>query len=335
MMANRKQKKKWKGEGNRIIVIILLLISFACIFVPINGKDRIKGGFQKAYLYIYLYKNGEWDTAGNKPVNIYSYDENGNWTGWDKPRDNGCFSKYKIRYDSHGNKTESAYYNFRDSLCKKEYQMKYYYDARGNIVEEAFFFPGGKLYYGNIYKYDSNGFQFGSMQYDGNGNVLNKSYSKNKDTNSNEECVGYYHGGFEPSRSIFKKDKNGKKTELYHYDSTGLGCLEKEIRYNHYGNIIEEINYTSIGSVKDRKVYNYYDSGLLNELICYHKGECITKWQKYDINGNIIEETDYNYDCSFNHKKAYEYDEFGNKTAEIDYQLPDLPYKKTVYIYSK
>jgi hypothetical protein len=92
------------------------------------------------------------------------------------------------------------------------------------------------------------------------------------------------------------------------------------IRYNKYGNVIEQITYKSKDTLTF-EVYEYNNLGNRTEYTKHSGGSLIIAYKKlssYDKNNNLILETGYN--GTENFKNVYEYDK-NNKLIKIEYYL--------------
>ena len=95
----------------------------------------------------------------------------------------------------------------------------------------------------------------------------------------------------------------------------------KQKKYDEKGNLIEDNQYNSDGSLGSNWTYKYDEKG---NLIEYSDGELYIKSiykYKYDEKGNRIEGNRYNSDGSLYSKLTYKYDEKGNQIEENEYNL--------------
>ena len=152
----------------------------------------------------------------------------------------------------------------------------------------------------------------------------------------------------------FGEIQKGEKFSGFFYtfnkDGNFIECIsdEKENNsrqtfiYNDKGNIIEQKEYDSEGSLKSQTTYNYDDKGREVESLITLSFQGINGsaelriTKEYDQKGNIIEEKNYNNHNKLSSKGIYTYDERGNKIKEIFINLDSKkPEEKNIYIYDK
>ena len=134
-------------------------------------------------------------------------------------------------------------------------------------------------------------------------------------------------------------DKKGNIIEENDYDSDGSLNSKTTYKYDEKGNKIEENDYDSDGRLSYKYTYKYDEKGNIIEENHYDSdGRLRSKYTyKYDKKGNMIEANFYNSDGSLSFKFTYKYDEKGNM-IEVTYYDSDgsLNYKTTYkYEYDK
>lgn len=111
------------------------------------------------------------------------------------------------------------------------------------------------------------------------------------------------------SKKEIKKHHIVTRTEFeQRFDDGNIKVKESFRKFDTRGNLIEEIDYTKEGEVKDRKTYEFDEN---NNLV---------KEIKYEPNGNIDEIIEYKY-------------KDGLKTEKLEYDFKGRLIKKKTYIY--
>ena len=123
------------------------------------------------------------------------------------------------------------------------------------------------------------------------------------------------------SKTIYKYDNNGKKTEWTYYTYDNSIEIMLNNKYDKKGNCIEVNNYYSNGSLKYKQIYKYDNKGNKIEYEDYYPDSsmCSKTIYKYFDKGRREEIFDYNSDDSFENKAIYLYDEKGNYVEEQIY----------------
>ena len=148
----------------------------------LNLKDKVKS--IKTYNYEAIDKFGKL-TKGKKVENIFIYDdyrifntdgnvieENYYHTFGGKGKityKTGTFTN-KITYDKTGKKAEEIYY-INDTINMK---TVYFYNEKGNEIEEFEYEPNGNLTSKKVHIYDNKGNKTEENKYNSNGNLTNK-----------------------------------------------------------------------------------------------------------------------------------------------------------------
>ena len=132
-------------------------------------------------------------------------------------------------------------------------------------------------------------------------------------------------------------DKKGNIIEENDYDSDGSLNSKTTYKYDEKGNKIEENDYDSDGRLDSKTTYKYDEKGNIIEENHYDSdGRLDSKTTyKYDEKGNTIEKNYYSYsDGRLDSKITYKYNEKGNTIEENDYYYSDGRLdSKTTYKY--
>ena len=115
------------------------------------------------------------------------------------------------------------------------------------------------------------------------------------------------------------RDKKGRKKEIItRYPN---GNINKRIRYNKYGEVIEEAEYYPEGILKKRFTFKYDERGNMIERAKFFEVGMKSKFTyKYNNKNIMIEKVKYNPNNTKNYK--IEYDDWGSKIRKTKYN-PD------------
>lgn len=250
--------------------------------------------------------NESWNEEPYKLIRVY--DKNGKPIMETKYRLDGTIIKrVKLKYDSFGNCTESAWYKSDGSLDWKCIQK---YDSSQRKIEEYFSYPDEKDRDWWIkYEYDSYGNQIEERQYRADQDyytVIKKKY------NSLGKII---------ERRSFSSKKPNDASFISHYTYNSFGKL---VHYKStiWGNLLDDDYYT-------------YDAS--NNLIEY-KGQSDKSCYVYDSYGNRIESAYYDNKGVLKRKTKYFYDSHNNIIKMVKYSgVQEEPVLMTEYqiIYRK
>ena len=235
----------------------------------------------------------------------YTYDQKGNelTASWYYEKGYSDTGSSETTYDSAGNiLTERIYYN-----NKIDYEYKYSYDNKGNLLTYI------EDYNGNHYEYH--------YTYDATGNKLTE-------TDYNEDGIIFW--------SDFSYNADGTEVTETTYDADdGTVFSWKEYTYDKRGNLLKYLDYSSLFSDSIRldeqreSIYDTSDNLLVLMKTHYDDdGETIISSHReeytYDESNNILtyEESSLAYDGSTDQKKeiySYEFDEYGNVLKKTTY----------------
>jgi hypothetical protein len=120
---------------------------------------------------------------------------------------------------------------------------------------------------------------------------------------------------------LIKYDEFGKKIAWFEFSHDSI--YEKEFfKYNHKGNLLNEVNYDKSGEVVSMTKYKYDNKDNMIEKIEYDNAESVISTEniKYDDFQNIIEEIHNYSDGSndFSYKYSLKYDKNGRIIEKID-----------------
>ncbi|MBQ5647693.1 MAG: hypothetical protein IIV16_01055, partial [Alistipes sp.] len=112
----------------------------------------------------------------------------------------------------------------------------------------------------------------------------------------------------------------------------GIGYKEV-YKFNQQGDVIEEVDYNSDGSLRWKHLYKYDSKGNMIEEASYRGDGSLERKDlyKYDSKGNKIEWAYYNCDGSLREKYLYKYDSKGNMIEEASYRGDGSLYYKYLY----
>ena len=138
-------------------------------------------------------------------------------------------------------------------------------------------------------------------------------------------------------------DKKGNIIEENDYDSDGSLNSKTTYKYDEKGNKIEENDYDSDGRLDSKTTYKYDEKGntIEKNYYSYSDGRLDSKiTYKYNEKGNTIEENDYYYsdgrlDSKTTYKYKYEYDKNNNWTQKIQYRntIPNIITERIIEYY--
>lgn len=231
----------------------------------------------------YKYPNGfekfsyEYDSRGNKIEKIF-YTPDGNLN-----------TKYSYKYNVNGNIIEMSI-SFPEGRLGNKYAYKY--DRKSNLIEYNDYL-GKKLNQKTIFIYDENGNEVEEAIYDSKDNLKNK-WTKKYDAKGNlVESIHYFANGKIDSKTIYKNDTKNNVIEEIITDSNNSLLSEEYSKYDIDGNKIEvKMNVPSYGGMKVKTVYKYDNRGNIVEQINNSsmggkKKRGINKFE-YDKNNNWI-----------------------------------------------
>ncbi|MFD2512572.1 hypothetical protein ACFSRY_01725 [Pontibacter locisalis] len=127
--------------------------------------------------------------------------------------------------------------------------------------------------------------------------------------------------------------ENGKVTKGKKADTQSRP--ETVMLYDQEGNLLEERQYDSDGTLVNKWVYEYNDKGKETGRAYYFYGDLVEKEvNKYDEAGNLTEQYAYDYNDSLKYKREIRYDEKGNvKEIEADRDL--FWGRRNIYTYNE
>lgn len=218
-------------------------------------------------------------------------------------------------FDAKGNKVEQCYYYDDDSL---NYKDVYKYDSNNNMIEECWYKADGSLFHKGVFKYESNNLT--ELYVYNSDSLKSKNILKyDEDNNKIEECL-YKPDGSLICKRVYKYDSNNNKIEMYKQDFYDNGLeLEHYINYIKYkydsnNNMIEECWYMADSSLSVKTTIKYDENNnKIEEISCLHDGSLLSKSTfKYDSNNNVVEKAIYISDGSLISKRLYKYDSHNN-----------------------
>lgn len=239
--------------------LLLLMATNSFTFYDHFSKP-IKGGFTKCDIYTYHYKFGEIDPDSKRKVSSQKYNAQGKMieeVDYDIWNNNGrIYWKRIYKHNNQGNLIEEVEYTSNDQISWKRISN---YNSQGNLIESVGYNSNGVIYDKAIFKYNSQGYKIGYVDYDKDG-VLNFEYTYKYDDQFNLiESIGYTSKGVICDKAIFKWDNKGNivQRESYLYNHNSEIIYKDKSRYDRYGNLIEKIEYSSIGEPEKLNEYIY------------------------------------------------------------------------------
>lgn len=238
----------------------------------ISRNSKYSNGFEK-YTY-------EYDSKGNK-IKKKFYTPDGNLN-----------TIYSYKYDDNNNIIEESI-SFPNGHLGNKYTYKY--DKNGNLIEY-------KNHLGNtfnrvtIFLYDENGNLIEETLNDPDGNLINKWTKEYDEKGKLIKSVYYYSSGKIDNKKVYKYDTNNNLTEEIITDSNNNVLGEEYHKYDENGRKIEvKMNLPSYGGMKVKSFYKYDDKGNLIEQIDntsmgFEKKKITTKFE-YDEYKNWIKTT--------------------------------------------
>lgn len=235
----------------------------------VSRNSKYSNGFEK-YSY-------EYDSRGNKITKKF-YTPDGNLN-----------TIYSYKYDDNNNIIEESI-SFPDGHLGNKYTYKY--DKKENLIEY-------KNHLGNIFNritiflYNEKGNLIEESIKDSEGNLISK-WTKEYDENGKIiKSVYYYSSGKIDNIKVYKYNTLNKVTEEIITDSDNNLLSEEYNQYDKNGRKIEvKMNIPSYGGMKVKSFYKYDDKGNIIEQIDntsmgFEKKKIITKYE-YDENNNWI-----------------------------------------------
>ena len=153
----------------------------------------------------------------------------------------GTIDKKVYKFNQQGDVIEEAYYYGDGSLWWKDL---YKYDSKGNIIEKATYNSDGSLWWKDLYKYDSQGNKIESAYYNSDGS-LNYKHLYKYDSQGNKIEVaedGFIHSPL-CQKTKYKYDSKGNKIETARYFSNGSLDYKYLYKYDSKGNEIKKARY--------------------------------------------------------------------------------------------
>lgn len=193
-------------------------------------------------------------------------------------------------FDSLGREIESTELTARDVVLDK---ITNAYDAFGNITEQIYADPDGKLVWKNITSY-KNGRKENCSEYNANAELKAKSIYVYENGQLIDE-TGYDADGALVWKTLYKYDINGRVSTISQYTSEGALDCEETYTYTESGNLDSIVTYDSFTSTTSQDVFRYTD-GVLTEITTYNQAKDVVKRVIYknDANGNPIKISYYN-----------------------------------------
>jgi hypothetical protein len=173
------------------------------------------------------------------------------------------------------------------------------------------------------YTYDSVGHKIAEIRYGSDSTVTHK-YNWKYDKNGNETEFNWsvrYRTGYD----------GGDGMGVYWQTISRKGANKKT--HNTLGDLIESVEYDSLGNVVKKYKLTYDNKGRNIEKICYYvfRSDSDITTFKYDKTDHITKMILQNKKGSF--KSEYVYDNMGNKTSEINYNADGSVMKKSIFTY--
>ena len=276
---------------------------------------------------------------GNSGGRIESlYDANANLVE-ERKFDGGknLLEKFEYTYDTNNNKIRAVYYNCFGWLCGRE---EYTYDGKGNVLSESRYFNGSLLGQENFpnkkpsvqvstnvtlndkveYLYDKAGNKIKAIKIDCDGNVCY--IDELNYTNTGKLVIQTRSLGKKIlSRSEFKYDASGFKTEEVTYTSNNVKTGRSTFLNDAKGRMYRQINYSADGYLIDTRTYTYDDHQNIIGMSAFdakgQKSGNITKI--YDYNDLCVEMDEYNGSGDLIRKQLWQYDDKKNVTHDVVY----------------
>lgn len=130
------------------------------------------------------------------------------------------------------------------------------FDAKGNKVEQCYYYDDDSLNYKDVYKYDSNNNMIEECWYMADSSLSEKTTIKYDENNNKIEKISCLHDGSLLSKDTFKYDSNNNVVENAIYISDGSLISKRLYKYDSHNNCIEIKNVTyGNGSIIE---YEYY-----------------------------------------------------------------------------
>lgn len=195
------------------------------------------------------------------------------------------------KYNAAGFKTEYTEKNNKDSI---NYKIVYTYFPKDKKSEAAYFNRQLKPTTKTIYIHDDKNFKIEEIQHSPEGQVSRRYTYAYNDKGNLTTLTGYQKDGALMSKSSYKYDVNGFKSE-YSYESPGYATSTTIFINDAKGNNIEEIWGNGRGVIDYRFVRTYDDKGNKIKEEKYKGGDTLSStvtWKyEYDKNGNWIKRT--------------------------------------------
>ena len=169
--------------------------------------------------------------------------------------------------------------------------FEYEFNKEGNLSELLGYKPDGTLSYKTKYIYNEEGVL-----------IESKLYGKNWNT-----------------KSSYKFDVNGNKTERQNYKLDGGNGIKYIYNYDNKGNRTEDSVYEIDGSIRKKETFKYDEKGNVIEKIRY-KTDLSVEYRYvyiYDENNNNVKTSKYKLDGSLDWSSENEYDKYGNEIKDI------------------
>ncbi len=199
-------------------------------------------------------------------------------------------------FDANGKVIASSELTPRDTVLNT---ITYAYKENGKLAEKLCTNADGESVWKNVYTYNKEGLKADMSEYDGKGNL--------KD------------------RTIYIYD-NGLLVDETDYDGDGVLIWKTVYKYNSAGKIETVYQYNNDGSLSERKDYTYTESGLIDTVSTYEtfNGSIVQVLYRYASGSSVLNElTTYNSAKQIIGRVIFKYDEAGNLAKVSEYSVAE------------
>ena len=157
----------------------------------------------------------------------------------------------KYTFNQRGDVIEEASYNSDGSLDLK---YLYKYDSLGNRIERASYYSDGILDWKDLYKYDSLGNRIERASYYSDGSLRCKDFYKYDSAGNMIEKAFLNSNGRLISKNLYQYDSAGNMIERTEYNSDGIQNYKVLCKYDSTGNIVKRASYKSEIMIPERLI---------------------------------------------------------------------------------
>ena len=231
----------------------------------------------------------------------------------------GAMGGYQIRtYNKSGQLLEANDHNPDGAVRRNK---KYTYNKKGLLLEGVDFI-NGQLIKKEQYTYDKKGNLLEKLTYTGDGAINSKNtYAYNK--TGNEMEASSYRSSFDElileEKKVSSYDTQGNNIQIQYFDVEGNSYGSTKMLYDDRGNMIQMQKIAEDGSVRSTQKYIYNDDNVAIERQTIGDNDNVERRAILNKRGQLLKLEYYDAEGKITRKSGSTYDDYGNPTAELQY----------------